>query len=138
MALMRPRQATWKRSSKGSLGALVAACQLARERQEALDEHLAVDRIALIEVAREQRAILLGAAIAHADSPGGGAGPGHAPPTLRCRWSISCSRRAAALTGTLERAVRLCHLSPCGSLADSPGSASTAATNGSSWSSPHS
>ena len=46
---------------EGLLGALVAARELARERQEALDEHLAVDRVALVQVAREERAILLGA-----------------------------------------------------------------------------
>ena len=46
---------------EGLLGALVAARELARERQEALDEHLAVDRIALVQVAREERAVLLGA-----------------------------------------------------------------------------
>ena len=45
---------------EGLLGALVAAGELARERQEALDEHLAVDRVALVQVAREERAILLG------------------------------------------------------------------------------
>ena len=43
---------------EGLVGALVAACELARERQEALDERLAVDRVAVIEVAREERAIL--------------------------------------------------------------------------------
>ena len=77
---------------EGLLGALVAARQLARERQEALDEHLAVDRVAPLEVAREQRAILLGAAIAHADVPGGRAGRGHAHATLGCRCKMSRSR----------------------------------------------
>ena len=43
---------------EGLVGALVAARELARERQEALDEHLAVDRVALVEVACEQGAIL--------------------------------------------------------------------------------
>ena len=45
---------------EGLLGALVAARELARERQEALDEHLAVDRVALVQITREERAILLG------------------------------------------------------------------------------
>ena len=43
---------------EGLLGALVAARELARERQEALDEHLAIDRIALIQIAGEEGAIL--------------------------------------------------------------------------------
>ena len=43
---------------EGLVGALVAARELAGERQEALDERVAVDRVALVEVAREQRAIL--------------------------------------------------------------------------------
>ena len=84
---------------EGLLGALVAACQLARQRQEALDEHLAIDRVALIEVAREQRAILLGAAIAHADSPGG-------VPTGSCH-----ARSAAA--DVSRQALPVCRCSTC-------------------------
>src|SRR3954452_17436705 len=43
------------------LGARVAAGELAGERQKALDEHLAIDRVATVEVALEERAIFAGA-----------------------------------------------------------------------------
>ena len=77
--------------------------QLACQRQEALDEHLAIDRIALIEVACEERAILLGAAIAHADSPVGTPDGGALTPRSAAAGDlISFFRRAAALTETIE------------------------------------
>ena len=58
MALMEAQAGDLEEVVEGLVGALVAARELARERQEALDEHLAVDRVALVEIAREEGAIL--------------------------------------------------------------------------------
>ena len=91
---------------EGLLGALVAACQLARQRQEALDEHLAIDRIALVQVAREQCAILLGAAIAHADSLRTGAPPRSAAAGTRSGESSDGDRVRVAVSLVASRAAR--------------------------------
>ena len=57
---MRPIEATCRRSSSGSLCALVAPRELARQRQEALDELIARVRVTVVVIAHEQGAILPG------------------------------------------------------------------------------
>jgi hypothetical protein len=55
---MSPRHATWKRSSKGLLGVPIAARELPRERQEAFDQHVAIERVALVVIALEEGTVV--------------------------------------------------------------------------------
>ena len=63
IAFSSPSDATWIEVVERLAGALVAAGELARERQEALDQRLARGRVALVVIALEQAAILAARAI---------------------------------------------------------------------------
>ena len=76
------------RSSKRLLGALVAAGELARQRQEALDQLLAVDRVAPVEVALEERAVLVGPVGAAAGSSAATSRRDIARPRAHAGWSL--------------------------------------------------